>query len=224
MSDDYPSNSQMRKQAHPVAPALEPAEPSTKKIEKVVTGTVVRRKKSLSQRFVGFFTGVDARSTVDYVVYDVAVPALKDLVADVVSQGIDRRLFGETRTASRRGASRYGSSQYGHVAYDKAGRSGLSRHHTEQPRVNPARRPARAAHDFDNIIIPTRVEADAVIENMYTLLEQYNVITVAELLELCNTTGEWTDAQFGWYSLPGASVSRVRDGYVLNLPKPERLE
>lgn len=215
--DNYPGNSNKAK-----APVEE--KPETKKIESVVTGGVTRRKTPLGKRFVETFIGGDARSVAGYVVLEVLVPAAKDMVADAFSQGVERMIYGEVRSASRRSGHRPGGGN-GYVSYNRISqgnnrpRSGLD----EFARREPSRR-ARGTHDFDEIIIATRVEADEVITRLYDILEQYEVATVADLYELVGITPNYTDGKWGWASLSGAGVNRIREGYLLNLPKPEPVE
>lgn len=212
--EDFPSNSKQAKKAQDVK------EEEPKKVEKVVAGDVQRRKKPLGKRFSETFFGGDARSVASFVVLDVMIPAAKDMVADAVSQGVERTLFGEARSSSRRSASRYGSgSPLGHVDYRSA--SGGRAPRREEARV-PSRR-ARAAHDFDEIIIPTRVEAEEVVDRMFDMLGRYDIVTVADLYDLVGITGDYTDEKWGWTELRGAGVRRVRNGYLLDLPRPEHI-
>ena len=88
-------------------------------------------------------------------------------------------------------------------------------------------RRARAAHDFDEIILPTRVEADEVLDRLFNLVSEFESATVSELYELVGIDASYTDNKYGWTSdggLRGANVARVRDGYLLDLPKPELLD
>ena len=52
------------------------------------------------------------------------------------------------------------------------------------------------------------------------LSEKYKVISVAELYDLASiTTHNYTCNNYGWVDLRGSSVVRVRDGYILKLPR-----
>src|SRR5690242_18821613 len=93
--DNYPSNSNKTKPA-----AEEKVEP--KNIEAVVTGVVTRRKTPLGKRLAETFIGGDARTVGGYVVLEVLVPAARDMIADAFTQGIERMIYGEVRSASRR--------------------------------------------------------------------------------------------------------------------------
>lgn len=216
--DNYPGNSNKAK-----APAEETPEP--KKIEQVVaSGGVSRRKTPLGRRLAETFIGGDARTVGGYVVLEVLVPAARDMIADAFTQGIERMIYGEVKSSSRRIGGRP-SGQNGYVSYNRIAqsnnrpKSGLD----EFRRREPDRR-SRANHDFDEIIIATRAEAEAVITRLYDILEQYDVATVGDLYELVGITPSYTDAKWGWAQLAGAGVVRVRDGYLLDLPKPQAVE
>ena len=78
-----------------------------KKIESVAVNKVTRRQKPLGRRFFEtFVSGDDAKGVFDYVIFDVVVPAVKDLASDAFSQLVDRFLFGESRSPHRRASSR----------------------------------------------------------------------------------------------------------------------
>lgn len=217
---DFPSNSHASKTGTDERPAaIEPgvngSEP--KKVEKVVTGDVVRRKKPLGKRFMETFVGGDAKGVFGYVMMDVLLPAAKDTIADAVSQAVERLLFGEARSTSRRTGARPGNQPY--VSYNRYSSSGPRR---EEPRQNISRR-ARSSHDFDEIILATRAEAEEVIDRIFDLISRYEQATVADLYELVGVTGNYTDEKWGWTDFRGAGVTRISNGYLLDLPKPEFL-
>lgn len=219
--EDYPSNSHKKK-----SPSKEIKE--TKKVERVVEGEVIRRKKPLSKRFAELFIGGDAKSVGSYVMFEVLLPAVKDTLADAMSQGVERMLFGEARSTSRRTGRRPGHY------YD----SGYTNYQTRPPnratgapglygRPDESRsmsRRSRAMHEFDEIILPTRVEAEEVIDRLYDLVNKYESASVADLYELVGVSGSFVDEKYGWTDLRGAGVSRTRNGYLLDLPKPEPLD
>lgn len=211
--DDYPANSNKGKM--PV-----PKKQEKPKIEKVVAGEVLRRKKPLGKRIAETFGAADMRSVGGFVLIDVMIPAAKDMVADAISQGIERMLFGEARSTSRRPNKRYGGDN-GYVAYN---RYGPSNRETPPFRAQGPSRRARAAHDFDEIILATRVEAEGVIERLFDLIERYQSATVADLYELVGVQGQFTDDKWGWVDIRGAGVTRIRNGYLLDLPRPTPLD
>lgn len=214
--DDYPSNS--RKSREPKV-EIKPVE-EEKRAEKVVEGEVVRRKKPLSKRFTEIFFSGNGRGVVSYIMLDVLLPAAKDTIADVVSQGIERMLFGEARSTSRRGTSRTS----GYVSYNRYSAQPQSSVRREDPRATALSQRARATHDFDEIILATRAEAEEVIGRLFDIVSKYEAATVADLYELLGISSKFTDDRWGWTDIRGAGVTRVRSGYLLDLPKPEPLD
>lgn len=215
MDSEFPSNRKTEKPA-PRNKATE------KKVEQVVQSEVVRRKKPLGKRFTEHFVGGDARSVWGYVAFDVLIPAAKDMFADAVSQGVERMIFGEARSTSRRTGARPGGSYVSYNRYS-AGSRKIGGPPDDRSRHELSRR-ARASHDFDEIILGTRVEADEVIDRLFDLVSKYEAATVADLYDLVGISGSYTDDKWGWLDLRGAGVTRVRNGYLLDLPKPEPLD
>ena len=202
---DYPSNSMNAKQ---------PPEPtaSTKKVERVTRTEVVKRKKPLGKRFAETFLGGDARGVGSYVMLDVLLPAFKDMVADAMTMGVEKMLWGEARSRSRT-ATRVGGLVGGGVNYNKIGSGGW----------RPDPRSPRSARDSDEYIIETRVEAEHVLDSMVKLMEKYDQVTVSDLKDLVGETAAYTDNKWGWTDLRGADIRRIREGYLLKLPPADTL-
>lgn len=204
-----------------------PAEkPTEKKVEKVVTGKVITRKPSLGRRVASLLVGEEAKSSWSAVAQDVVVPAIKDMVTDALSQGIERLVYGEARSRPRRGPLTSGFQQGPTISYNRynnpVGRaSGVGQQRDEG---RPFSRSARAQHNFDEIILATRPEAQLVVDRLYDLLSRYEVVTVGDLYELVGITGKHTDEKYGWTELHGTDITRIRDGYLINLPTPEVLD
>ena len=205
--ESYPGNSRNKR---------EPAAPEPKKIERVVTGSVIRKKPSVGKRFMETFVGGSAKSVWTFVAYEVLIPAAKDMVSDAVSQGVERILFGESVRGGPR--SRYGSST--RVAYDKIRTSG-NRYQEETRSIS---RRGRASHDFQEIILETRAEAEGVIDQLFMLIDKYDQATVADLYELVGVSPQYTDNKYGWTDIRGAGATRVRNGYLIDIPRPELLD
>lgn len=218
MVDEFPGNSRRERNAP------EPKE-DPKKIEAVVTGDVVRRKKPLGKRLIETFFGGDSKTVGHYVLMDVILPAAKDTFADAVSQAIERMLFGEARSSSRRtGARPSGTS--GYTSYNRFSTSKPGGTPPWRDREDPKEisRQSRARHDFDEIILATRVEAEEVIDRLFDLVSRYEEATIADLYELVGITANFTDEKWGWTDIRGAGVTRIRNGYLLDLPRPEPLK
>ena len=216
--ENYPSNSKTKVQTEGTE-AKTNAKPK-KKVERITTGSVTRRKKSLGKKFAETFGGGDAQGVFAYIAQDVLLPAAKDMIADAVSQGIEKMLFGD---AARTGRSRTSITRPNGTNYTSYNRYAVNPGHRQEPRREMSRR-ARATHDFDEIVLDSRAEAQGVLEQLFTLVEDYDVATVADLYEMVGQTGSFTDEKWGWVDMRGASITRVKGGYLLDLPRPEFID
>lgn len=193
-----------------------------KKLEKIVTGEVIQRKKSFGTRFKETFTVEDTKSVVSSIWFDVLIPGAKDMVFDAFSQGLERKLFGTARSGSRRGGYRPGGSLFGNASYMPYNRYSASSPQREDPRGRPqapSRQP-RGGHDLGELILQTRVEGQAVLDQMYELLSVYGMASVADLYSLLGHSSEFTDMNWGWTDLQGSDVVKIPEGYLLQLPRP----
>jgi hypothetical protein len=206
----FPSNSHREKE--------ETKKEETKKVNKVVTGVVVQRKKSLGKKFVETFIGEDINNVGAYILYDVLIPAAKDTIADIVKGGIEMLLFPSEKRNNR--TRREGGKSY--VSYNNFS-SSRDRDRREERRTISQQ--GRARHNFDEIILESRGDAEEVLNCLVDLTIDYGQATVADLYDAVGMTGNFTDNKYGWTDLSSASASRTRNGgYVLNLPKPVLLD
>lgn len=207
--EQYPSNSQKKK------PPTERTAPEVPDIEPVVTSQVSRRKKPLGRRLRETFVGGDAQSVGGFVLMDVVVPAIKHLIVDSGEEMLRRIILGDEAPRQRRRSARSRRDDDSFFNY-----GGVSSRRREEPRREMSRS-SRSRFDFDDIILDRRVEADEVLDQMYNLLEKYELVTVANLYQLVNVEPTPTDARWGWDNLAGSGVVRTRTGgYLLDLPEP----
>lgn len=190
--------------------------PEERDIKRVTSDAPARRRKPLRKQLSKTFVAGDARSAFQYVVLDVLIPAAKDMIADAGREGIDRFIFGESR---RRGSTPPQAGPTGYVSYNRY--SPTSRQSSSQRAMS---RQARAQHNFDEIVLSERVEAESVIDQLYEVVSRYGVVSVADLYAMVGISSTHVDNRWGWQDLHGAGVSRVRGGFLLDLPEPEPLE
>jgi hypothetical protein len=208
--EDFPPNSQKAKATDPPREKLDP----------VTSAETVRRKKGLGRQFKNTFFSGTARDAAEFMVVDIVVPAVRDMFSDALQSGIERLIYGDRSSGTRhRSRSPLGSQSPGHVDY--RGMS-TSPSRASQPRMLSRR--AKARHNLDELIIPSRQEAEEVIDRMFDVLSRYGVVSVADLYELTGVQSSHTDMKWGWNNLRGAKAVRLRQGgFLLDLPEPEAL-
>ena len=205
MEPEFPPNSEVSKQKQ------------EKDIQQVTKGEVVRKKRSLRKRFSESFVAGDAKSAIGYAVMDILLPAARDMVIDVIEGGVEKLFRGDTYR--RRGSTIPQSGPTGYVNYSRySGPMGGSRYSSPERVMS---RQARARHDFDEIVLDSRVEAEEVIDRLFDLVSRYESASVADLYELVGLASNHTDHKWGWTDIRGAGVTRSRDGYLLDLPEPQ---
>ena len=176
-----------------------------KKVEKIISGKVKTKKKNELQKMAGTLIAEDAKSVKSYILMDVLVPAVKDAIEDIVTNGIRMLLRGDTKARSG------GSSNISRISYNKA--------YDSRDRGYSRTSRKRTGYNFDDIILETRGEAEDVITHMDELIETYGIVSVADLYDLVGIAGNYTDNKYGWTNLRNAEPIRINGGYLLKLPK-----
>lgn len=199
-------------------PETKPVAGGEKVVKKIVTGDAIKRKKTLGSRFREFFGAEDGRGVVDYIVYDVLRPAFRDMLADAAIQAVERTVYGEARSSTRRTANHRGPvGSSSHISYNR-----YSNTPRETPRAMSAR--GRATHDFGEIELRSYAEAEAVIAQMDEFIDRFGHTSVSDLYEMVDLEPTYMDEKWGWTDLRGADIRRTRNGtYILILPRTESI-
>lgn len=186
-----------------------------KKIEKVVKGKVTTRKPKASKKFFSkIFSNEDVINVKDYIVGDVVVPAIKDIIADTVTNAINMILYGETK--GRRSYYKGGAS---YKSYSKYFESPYSHRPTRKKPISNA-----DPFDLDEIILEDYADADDALTEMCELIDTYGNASVADLYDILGLDCPWTWRDYGWEALGKAEAIRLPDGnYILDLPRPRKL-
>ena len=205
--DQFPSNSNKKKEKQ-----------TEKKIEKVVKGPVIERKKSFGQKLKDVFIGGEAKTALSYIGYEVLLPALRNMVVDATTKGIERMIYGEAQP--RRSAASGPRVQYNSPVQRYGMRGAPLR--AENLRPGP-RRAGVAQYEPIDLIFGTREEAETVLDTMLNIVDQYDIVSVADLHELSGLPSNHTDNKWGWTSLRGSSIKQIREGYLIDFPPVEPL-
>lgn len=178
------------------------------KVEKVVNGKV-RTRKNDARKLADIFISEDASNVKSYIIDDLILPTFKKLIFEVGRDGLEMILFG--RSGGDRSRRDSGRSRVSYRSYYDDPRD---------DRRDTRRAGSRTRFDYDDLVFDTRGEAEAVYEGMLDILDRYKLVTVAAMYDLADVSIDYTANDYGWTSLRvHEPVKRVRDGYILNLPK-----
>lgn len=174
-----------------------------KKVQKVVNGKV-KTKSNEKRKLANMFISEDATNVKSYIIFDVLVPTIKKTVFDVVTDSLDMILNGGTGGKKHKSGNKISYRSY----YDDK----------KEDRVGSGYR-ARSRFDYDDLIFDSRSECEAVREQMVDLIDVYGFVTVADMYDMADIPAPYTSNKYGWTNIRTAETVRVRDGYVLKLPK-----
>lgn len=200
----YTPNSHKYKEEQKTAAAN--AATQEKRVQKVVKGPV-KTKKNEIRKFADIFISEDISSVKSYIFMDVLVPAIKKAIYDIVTNGIDMFLYG----GAGKGKSNPGGQKVSYRNYYEQKNNSGYRGSENTKNHN--------AFDYDDIVFNNRGEAEAARQQMQDIVARYGIVTVNDLYEMTPLTAPYTSQKYGWMDVSNVEVVRVRDGYILKLPR-----
>ena len=176
-----------------------------KKVEKVIEGPVKTKKKNEIRKFTDVFISEDVSNVKSYILMDVLIPAVKKAISDIVTNGIEMMLWGDTNHSKR---ERNNSMRPSYRSF------------YEDKNSRDYRPQTRTVYSFDDIILDSRADAEEVLDSMGDIIESYGVVSVADMYDLVGEVSKYTDNKYGWTDLRTAHVERDRSGgYYIKLPR-----
>jgi hypothetical protein len=171
-----------------------------KKVEKIVNGPVKSKKKNGIQRITNVFVPEDVDNVKSYILEDIIVPAVKDILLDTLKAFL--------------GVNGHSGSKN-----NAAGKVSYRKYYEESNRRDYGAARTRTAYEYDDVILDSRGEAEEVLARMDELIATYGIVSVADFYDLVGLTGNYTDNKYGWDNIRSAGVVRTRDGYMIKLPR-----
>jgi len=190
--------------------------PAKKVVTKVVKGSAKKKKKSEISKIASNIISEEAKSIKEYAIYDVVIPVIKDTITQLIKGSIDMLFYGEVKSStSRRSSSSLNASRVSYRDY----------YNDKRDDRRDDRRTA-ARYSYDDIMFDSKQDAEEVLDRMDEIVEQYGVVTVADLFDLAGITGNgYTDQNYGWTSTRSASVERTRsDEWFIKLQRPSSIK
>lgn len=185
-----------------------------KKLEKVVKGEV-KKKSGTGKIISNEFVKEEPSYVRDYILGEVVLPAVKNLIADIINNGVSMFLFGETR-APRRGDNR------DRGRYSQRDRV-YQRDEYDEPRERRYHNRMRY-DDFSDYKLETRRDAIEVLDELRGYIDEYGQVEVARFFELIGEDSQGVDNDYGWVSLDHAYIDSVRGGFIIEFPKARYLK
>lgn len=181
--------------------------------KKVVAKAKVQKKSAIKEALRTFFAQ-DLPEIAEHLVVDVAIPAAKNAITDMVTQGIQQLLYGEVDR--RRPTS-------GYTSYSSSSRSNYrssSYHPRERDREPRQPKPT----SVDDLVFDTRGEAVDVIEYIAETIEQYGQVSVADLMSSVGIQPRYTDERWGWTTTDAFELRQIREGWLVSADRPDPIK
>lgn len=180
------------------------AETNEKKIEKVTTGKVAKKRNNIRKFSSALVAEEDSDNLKKYIIWDVLIPAGKKMIQEIVNT----ILYGV-------GASRgNGSTAASRIAYNGYyGRNGST--YSSSTRSNKT----RAGYSYDDIELDSRIDAENILQRMEEILDTYDIVTVSDLYELAGLSSDFPDTKYGWKSLNRAEIINTGHSFLIKMPR-----
>lgn len=192
------------------------------------------RKKTTGEKIKEAFKSDDSRNIVDYLLFDVAIPALKKTVVDMLTNGINMVFYGGTYKPPVNNGY-YQSGYVSRQPYYNYSNSYQSRTYNSQPQNQPYYQEELRVDDYKRLYWRTQeAAAEALQELRSDFLNGYQIVGVDRLFDIWakdadNSRGNhvrcpYTANNWGWTNLMDAGIYQARNDYgelvwYLNLPR-----
>jgi hypothetical protein len=196
--------------------ATQAEESKKERMQPVVSKDAVKTtKKPLSRRFADTFIKEDVEDVKSWMIAEVVIPGIKNLLLD----GLSMIFFGEVASRkSSRGSSR--SSRGGYRDYSASYRasSGRSRERDRDRYLDDDKL------DYRNIVLNYRDDAERVVDQLKARIEDQGAASVADLFDLVDIAGRYTDNNWGWTRPSQIGTKRVRDGWLIDVDEARPID
>lgn len=183
--------------------------------KKVIAKAKVQKKSAIKEALRTFFAQ-DLPEIAEHLVIDVAIPAAKNAITDMVTQGIQQLLYGEV-DPRRRSTSKY-------TSYSSSSRSdrGRAYYESRRPERREPRRPKPT--NVEDLVFDTRGEAVDVIEFIAEQIKDYGQVSVADLMSSVGIQPRYTDERWGWTTTDAFEIRQIREGWLVSADRPEPIK
>jgi hypothetical protein len=193
-----------------------------KEMKKIVDSQPKKIKRGLLSRLAVGMLGPEGLPSIGtYINEEIIKPAIKNIIVDAVTSGINRLIYGDSRPRTGGHSTGY----YRDKAPYRPNTNYTSRYTSsnQEPRERVATPYASSRYGVDEYIIEERYDAARVLTTLTENAEVYGSVSVADYYDLIGVATRYTDNTYGWTmeSITQASIVPIRGGYVIKFPPVE---
>lgn len=197
-----------------MTPVAQNEDDKPEKLEKIIKGEIV--KKKAKPALLDEFVKEEPSYVKEYLLGEVVLPAVKNLIYELGDGALSMFLFGEVRGGRDR--------RYDRTRYSYRGSGSYRGRDYDDDYDRGRRRPREKYTDFSDIVMSSRADAITVLNDLKDQIEDYGCATVANFYELVGEDSGHMDTKYGWENLDRAYVDSVRGGFIIEFPKARYLD
>lgn len=183
--------------------------------KKVIAKAKVQKKSAIKEALRTFFVR-DLPEIAEHLIVDVAIPAAKNAITDMVTQGIQQLLYGEVDPRRR--------TTSGYTSYSRSSRDYSGRAYYESRRTERREPRQSKPTNVEDLVFDTRGDAVDVIEYVAETIDEYGQISVADLMSSVGIQPRYTDERWGWTTTDAFELRQIREGWLVSADRPEPLK
>lgn len=183
--------------------------------KKVIAKAKVQKKSAIKEALRTFFAQ-DLPEIAEHLVIDVAIPAAKNAITDMVTQGIQQLLYGEIDPRRRHSS--------GYTSYSSSSRSDRGRAYYESRRSERREPRQPKPTNVEDLVFDTRGDAVDVVEFIAEQIDEYGQVSVADLMSSVGIPPRYTDERWGWTTTDAFEIRQIREGWLVSADRPEPIK
>lgn len=183
--------------------------------KKVIAKAKVQKKSAIKEALRTFFAQ-DLPEIAEHLVIDVAIPAAKNAITDMVTQGIQQLLYGEVDPRRR--------STSGYTSYSSSSRLDRGRAYYESRRTERREPRQPKPTNVEDLVFDTRGDAVDVIEFIAEQIDEHGQVSVADLMSSAGIQPRYTDERWGWTTIDAFEIRQIREGWLVSADRPEPIK
>jgi hypothetical protein len=188
-----------------------PTTEEKREIIPVVQGELTKRPAT--RRFFDFVFAESPKDISKRIGREVVVPKIKAGIEEAIGSFVHGMFWGQ------------GSAPISSMVKGTVLRGGTNLYHASGNTAPSGLQQAQAqtqgsTGNYEDVVCGTLQAAETLLANLFDTFNRYNVVSVGDLYEMARIPTQISHNAYGWRSLDGARISKVRDGYVVELPRP----
>lgn len=182
-------------------------------------------KEPIGAKFRRIFLSPDIDNVGEIIFIEVFVPAIKDLIANIVENTVNVALFGSASKRPyilNRGATSNGSSRASIYWNSSVGQ--LRNTFSDQDQRMAELKKA-AAMNYRYLYAETAAKATSVINDMQAQIRDYGNVLISDMYRFAGvTSSNYTNNDYGWTNIDTATIYEQGGLYFFNMPKPRMIQ